>query len=150
MEMLIEKFEPKETGSRLECRDDFQGKVLKSIKVDPEVFITEVRQAQQAWIRAGGNCTDDDVLEQVMNNMPDEYDSIYNSNWQRVRSTTNPYTVDELKRDLRRIYKRKNKQNGGAKQQDDGDETALFAGNNKHFKGRCSKCGKWGHKGADC
>ena len=41
-ERLIEKFEPKETGSRLELRDQFQSKTLKSIKVDPEVFMTEI------------------------------------------------------------------------------------------------------------
>jgi len=41
----------------------------------------------------------------------------------------------------------KNK-NGGAKDKESGTEQAFAAF--KHFKGKCNKCGRIGHKAANC
>ena len=59
--------------------------------------------------------------------------------------------VEEVKERLRSKYnKLKVKLNLSDKEDEEGEEKALAARFKKQFKGRCQKCGKWGHKSADC
>ena len=72
-----------------------------------------------------------------------EYESVVAQMQTTMRTNPAQVTVENLKGAIRDCYKYM-KRSGAIKKEPD---EALFT---KKFKGNCSKCGKQGHKGADC
>ena len=128
--------------------DEFNKCKIKSWKTDPETWLTTLMDLKKQIVEAGGNKTEDDVLEHVMNNMPKEYNVLYTTLQGKIGAAQDPLTVDKLNEEMNLLWKRLKKQRGVTDQdEDDGDETALYAGGTKI---RCSKCGKIGHKAKFC
>ena len=93
---------------------------------------------------------DEDLIMQVLEGLPREYDMIVTL--LNARYKINDLTIDTLRDELSMFYDRmKNKRGNKFKSTHDGDgndyeESALVAA----FKGRCRGCGNFGHKKADC
>ena len=147
---LREKYEPTTTVSRLSLMKEFQAKILKNVKQDPDVWITELEDLRSRINDATENKTqfksEIDVLEHVLNNVPADYDVTIESLLDRVGAATNPLTITELRTKLRNRFKKLNPSQSSKNDYNEG-ETALFAGG---FKGKCNNCGKMGHKARDC
>ena len=92
---------------------------------------------------------DEELLEHVLNNLPKEYEIVVSKLEDRLGATTDPLTIEDVRAALNLRYQRISKGKSGANNNsnDDGHETALFAGG---FKGKCNNCGEWGHKGYQC
>ena len=142
---LEKKYEKKTAPSRLILKKQFVNSKLKSWKNDPDVWLTQLEDLQLQIINAGGNLSDEDVMEQVINNLPRSYDIVTIPMAKRIGARSNPLTINELRDELNLRFENL----GGNRSNDDGnsDETALFAGG---FKGKCHNCGKHGHKSRDC
>ena len=98
---------------------------------------------------AGSRCTDEELLEHALNNLPKEYENVVAKLEDRLGSVDNPLTIEGLRDELNLKYERMGFRGGktGRNWNDDRDETALFAGG---YKGKCNSCGEWGHKARDC
>ena len=81
---------------------------------------------------------DYEMVAHVVNKLPEEYSELITL----VEGTTTTITLVDLKSKVRTFYTRKLKDSKA------GNNLALAAF--KQFKGLCRKCGKQGHKAADC
>ena len=146
---LSDKYEPKSAPSRLALKNEFTTKVLKNANSDPDAWLTELEDLRARLIAAGSKMDDEELLEHVLNNLPKEYEIVVSKLEDRLGATTDPLTIEDVRAALNLRYQRISKGKSGANNNsnDDGHETALFAGG---FKGKCNNCGEWGHKGFQC
>jgi hypothetical protein len=143
---LSDKYEPKSAPSRLALKNEFNSKVLKNANSDPHAWLTELEDLRVRLLAAGSRMGDDELLEHVLNSLPKEYEIVVSKLEDRLGSTTDPLSIEDVRSALNLKYQRLTKGRGGphTSSSDDGHETALFAGG---FKGKCNNCGEWGHKG---
>ena len=146
---LSDKYEPKSAPSRLALKNEFNTKVLKNANSDPDAWLTELEDLRVRLIAAGSKMDDDELLEHVLNSLPKEYEIVVSKLEDRLGAQTDPLTIEDVRSALNLKYQRLTKGKGGPNNasNDDGHETALFAGG---FKGKCNNCGEWGHKGFQC
>ena len=97
-------------------------------------------------------------ITHILASLPREYSSVVEQVKIDRRTSSALITMDEVKKRLKERYLQLKREHGWS-----GDEMALNvkSGNNqnknvtkgskgKYFKGRCNRCGKFGHKKADC
>ena len=95
----------------------------------------------------GSNMTDEQFLIQVLNSLTGDYELQMTLMEKRIGNKENPLTIDELKEDLNLRYERLSSKSESTRNDDYGEEKALFV---TQFKGKCRNCGKLGHKSAQC
>ena len=82
-----------------------------------------------------------------MNNLTKEYENQVTKIEDRVGAKDNPLTIKDLQDELCLRYERMNDHAIETDESED-DEKAMVA--MTKFKGKCHRCGVYGHKGADC
>ena len=71
-------------------------------------------------------------------------------------STTNPLTLEEIRESLSlkftkwKLRAEKEGESGFDEESDENEDEWAFVAAGGKFKGRCYKCGRFGHKSADC
>ena len=92
----------------------------------------------------GNEISDEDMMIHIMNNLPQEYDTVVEAMERKLYDLVDPLTLRNLKNELLLKYNRI-KKNKGMKEESENEEadkdTALF-GYTKNFKGRCYNCGE--------
>jgi hypothetical protein len=88
--------------------------------------------------------TDEDMMIHILNNLPKEYENLVEVAEQKLDDKSDPLDLEGLKTLLRRKYQRIKRLDS----ENDKEEEALLTRGT--YKGRCHKCGQWGHKRADC
>ena len=86
--------------------------------------------------------TNEQFMIHVLNNIPSDYKMDVSKLEDRIGASEHPLEIEDMQAALSLTFERMN--NGNSLGSDE-KETALAAG---QFKGRCSKCGKFGHKGS--
>ena len=110
---------------------------------NPTQYITYMEDLRIRLQSSGQKMSDMQFIMQIINTLPKEYESSVEQ-IERDMSTIDIGKVrDLLFLKFHRLYP--DKEASIAK---DGHETALLAGNT--FKGKCNKCGKFGHKAWKC
>jgi len=91
--------------------------------------------------------SDDDLLVHVLNGLPKEYEVQQSKMEDRLGSTSNPLTIEDLRNELNlkfmRMQKSEKDENG-----DEADKALSTMG--KKSKTKCRHCGKFGHKSTSC
>mmetsp|Transcript_14560 Transcript_14560/g.20983 ORF Transcript_14560/g.20983 Transcript_14560/m.20983 type:complete len:148 (+) Transcript_14560:485-928(+) len=89
--------------------------------------------------------TEEGMIIHVLNNLPHEYDTEVAILEKRLGDKSNALTLEEIREDLSLRFEKF----GGNNEESYDEDTnrALIAGK---FKGRCTSCGKYGHKAKDC
>ena len=142
---LHNKFEPKTAPSRLNLKKQFLQSNLQT-RQDPDEWITDLEDLKDQLIQANSTVTDEDLLEHILNNVPETYNIEVSQLEKKLGDANNPLTIEEVRDALGLVYERLYGKKKNNNKNDDG-ETALFAGG---FKGKCNNCGKFGHKSKDC
>ena len=91
--------------------------------------------------------SDLDFLIHILNNLPELYDVVLDGMESKLMlpdGDENKLTLESVREKLNGRYERI--QGRVQEKKEDAEEIALLA----QFKGMCNKCGKYGHKGADC
>jgi hypothetical protein len=141
---LSAKYAPKTAPSMIKLEKQFRESRLKKGK-DPDVWITNLEELRDRIQEMGSSMTDDQFLVHILNNLSKEYKLQVLLLEKRIGSTTDPLTVEELKGDLNLEFERLH-----ISEDDDNSAEGERALATVQFKGRCSGCGKYGHKNADC
>ena len=147
---LHSKFESSRAPNRLLLKEKFTNSRLKSVRSDPDVWITQLEDLQVQINNAKeGSITDDDLMEHILGNLPSVYDIEVHALRKRLDDLHDPLTLEELREELSLKFEMLNRRGKMAQggQNTHGEEHALFAGG---FKGKCNNCGKIGHKARDC
>ena len=140
---LKRKYAPTTAPTLANLHKQFYKAKLKK-KTDPDTFMTYLEDIRGRMEEMKSFMSDDQFLLHVLNNVSKEYETQVNNVEKRVGHATNPLDIEELRSDLCLRFERMNADDESDESE---DEKALFGA---QFKGRCNKCGKWGHKGADC
>jgi len=111
---------------------------------DPNVWILNLEsiRARLADMKAG--ITDEDFMVHVLNGLPKEYEVQVSKLEERFGSTSNPLTIKDMRSELNLKFACLKRQ---SEEQSETDQVlAAFC----RFKGKCSNCGKYGHKSSEC
>jgi len=146
---LESKFDSKRAPNRLLLKEKFVNSRLKSVRSDPDVWITQLEDLQVQINNAReGSISDEDLMEHVLGNLPSAYDIEVHTLRKRLDNLEDPLTLEELREELSLKFEMMNRRGRiGQAHASVGEEHALFAGG---FKGKCNNCGRIGHKAHDC
>jgi hypothetical protein len=143
-EKLQEEYAPKGRSDLVEVKTQFNNCALESTKTDPEEWFDKLEYLRKRLRTMGSDVTDDDMIAHMLTKMPNEYSELVTTTTSLLdfggSTMSSTVTIANLKKSIRTFWRRR------FEGQEKG--TALFAG--KKFKGRCRKCGKFGHKATEC
>jgi gag-polypeptide of LTR copia-type len=114
---------------------------------DPEVWITNLEDLRIKLEVMGSSMTDDQFMVQVLNSLTGDYELQMLLLEKRIGDKMNPLTIDELKEELNLRFERLSSKKESIKNDESGEEKALFT---TQLKGKCRNWGKLGHKAAQC
>ena len=157
---LVDEFEPNEDVDIYDIQESFTKCKLKSEKENPTMWF---KRMEHLNFRLGSidktyMKTDDDLKVHTMVNLPQsEYGDLITS----VRKTVKKTSWRDLKKDIKSHWRRMVRvENEETRNSTNNNEIVLNTYQQKvikqeksnftKFKGRCSYCGKYGHKRADC
>ena len=119
---------------------------------DYKTWISKLEVIRKRLKKIGNEISDEDMMIHIMNNLPQEYDTVVEALERKLDDLVDPLTLRNLKNELLLKYNRI-KKNKGMKEESENEEavkdTALV-GYMKNFKGRCYNCGEFGPKKEDC
>jgi hypothetical protein len=115
-------------------------------KADPDVFIMNLKDIR-AWMEMiqATMSSDDQFMMHILNNLTSDYSMDISKFEDRIGAKNEPLDIKDMCDTLSLMYERISE--GFYSNERDEEETTLAAG---QFKSRCNKCGKYGHKSADC
>jgi transposase InsO family protein len=142
---LQRKYSPKTAPTLAKYHKLFYSAKLKK-KADPDVFITYLEDLRLNMAEMKSKMTDDQFLLHLLNSLTKDYDPEVKDLEKRIGSDDNPLDIEEVREDLNLRYERLGKPDDDSGSED--EEHALYVGG--QFKGRCNKCGKYGHKAVAC
>ena len=147
---LMQRYESQTNASRVKLMGQFTSSKLRKNTQDPDPWISELELMRIRLKKMGSDIDDEYLMMHVMNNLPSAYDGLIENLEDRLDSTFDPLTMTVLRDKVSEKYEKIKRRKGIKDEVSDSEEEeekALFA---KQFKGRCRKCGKFGHKAADC
>ena len=137
----------------------------------PSLFIVKMDRMRKDLKKLGYDVSDQDFVQDILGKLPESKDTekmtAYEVEKKLIESkivvNASGYTIEDLITDLEKVYQEKTKTKEISKAGEVGFygetrkpgrvERGKNNGNKrfkKQFKGRCSNCGKIGHKAADC
>ena len=87
------------------------------------------------------------LILHTLNNLPSDYDNIVENLEERVDLVINPLGIEDVCQKMSEKFEEIRLRKKVKEDTDDKEEQALFT---TKFKGRCNKCGKFGHKAKVC
>ena len=165
-ENLTKKYEAKTAPNFIELEREFANSKLESDEDDPDEWITSLESLKtrmnEVVITGKTAKSEIDMILHILANLPESYEGQVSAIEKDLTIDPTTATIDKIRDTLNLRYARIQKTRDAAPKNDqeralsaisatmksmNTDELVFFA---KQFKGLCNKCGKFGHKGADC
>ena len=157
---LSEEFEPNDDVDVFDIQEAFSKCLLKNEKENPIFWFKRLEHINYRLcsIDKSHGKSDDDVKVHIMCNLPErEYSELITT----IRKSVKAMPLKELKKDIkahwRRIVREDQDEKVSAKENQEQvlNNTSTYQKNptkpsNKRFTGKCSYCGKTGHKRSQC
>ena len=147
---LMQRYESQTNASRVKLMGQFTSSRLRKNNQDPDPWISELELMRIRLKKMGSDIDDEYLMMHIMNNLPSAYDGLMENLEDKLDSALDPLTISVLRDKISEKYERIKRRHGVRDYESDSEdeeERALFA---KTFKGRCRKCGKFGHKAVQC
>jgi len=143
LQQVCPKICPFQVGTQIE----FNTCIMKSSTEDPDEWITNLESIRSRLEDMNLKMTDEDLLMHVLNNLPKEYEIQQSKLEDRLSSTSNPLTIEDVRNELNLKYMRMKK----SQTDSTGDEAEkALTTVSKRNKTKCRHCGKFGHKSTSC
>ena len=148
---LKRKYEPSTNAQKIMLRREFYQNRLIGITKSPDDWIEELEIIRARLEALGVTIDDDDLVLQVLEGLPKEYDMLVAL--LNARYKINDLDVCSLRGELMMYQERLNRYKKTRRRDNDADDAN---GGNKEsaltatFKGWCRGCGEYGHKKSDC
>ena len=152
---LTNKYESKSIPSMLKLKKNFTNSKFKDYG-DPDEWITVLEEIQTKILEAAPTKTeyhisDESLMMNVINGLPRTYDIERNDLEKELENGSLDITALRLKLSTRH----ERLEDEDETHESEEEESAMTAQGGpkrfkKKYKGRCKKCGKYGHKSADC
>ena len=146
-ERLKKKYCPTSAPNLTKVYRKFYGAKFKK-NGDPDVFITQMEDWRTQMLSMNHPISDEQFMVHIINLLPKAYELEVSQLEKRVGAINNPLTIEDMREELDLRYERLNIRDDDDDDDGDGEEQALYASSG--FKGKCHKCGKYGHKAANC
>lgn len=145
---LVAKYQPKTAPSYIQLKKDFANSRLRDLDVRPDERMSELEslrsEMNKVTIAGKSDMTDVDVIIHILSNLPEEYEVAVSELENKLRDTSKPLDMEEVRLVLGNRYNRITKNAENAEQE------KAFAAFQKQFKGNCRNCGEYGHKSENC
>ena len=145
---LVSKYQPKTAPSYIQLKKDFANSRLKDLDVRPDEWMSELEslrsEMNKVTIAGKSDMTEVDVIIHILSNLPEEYEVAVSELENKLRNTSIPLDMEEVRIVLGNRYNRITKNAENAAQE------KAFAAFQKQYKGTCRKCGEYGHKSENC
>ena len=146
---LKHKYAPKTAPTEMSLYNKFHSSKLRNGE-DPDIWICGIEDVRNRLEEMGTKMDERLFIMHILNNLTEEYDYTIQLLEKRNSADTEEkerLTLEELRADLSLKFERMNKNNND--NIDDDEKDAAFNAYGK-FKGKCTKCGKIGHKSFQC
>ena len=157
-ERLTSEYDLTEGEDKITLLSMFQQNQLEDVRANITVWLTSMAIQVNKLKKLNHVLDEEYQITHILASLPREYSSVVEQVKIDRRTGSTLITMDEIKKRLKERYLQLKREHGGSE-----DEMALYmkSSNNlsknikkgskgKYFKGRCSHCGKFGHKKADC
>lgn len=151
---LVAKYARKTVPSLMKLKKAYENSKLENREIDPDDWISllEMYCVEIEAIDASSAISEKDLKLHILNNLPPEYDCVLDDMENRLDATgddelTLEHIRDKLSGRFQRIKKELEEKRAAALYP---DGQGAYAAISKQFKGTCNKCGKYGHKSAQC
>ena len=145
---LVHKYAPKTAPSYIQLKKDFANSKLTSVDTDPDEWMTDLEclRSEMNKVKISGktDMSEVDLIIHILSNLPEEYEVAVSELEEKLKNTSDPLTMETVREKLNSRYERM------AKNAESKEEEKAFAAWKKQYKGRCGKCGEYGHKSGDC
>jgi gag-polypeptide of LTR copia-type len=142
-EKLKSRQEPTTTANRASLKYQFSNSKMTENR-DPDQWISDLERLRSKLKLLKSEISEEDLMVHIINYVGHQYSNIADHMETDLDKRT--LTLDDVKSRLRAKYNRLKNRQEHTKSHDESALTAYA----KQYKGRCNKCGNWGHKGADC
>lgn len=174
-ERLVHKFAPKTAPSYISLKKSFANSKLELADSNPDEWITDLEsmrsEMNKVKITGKTDMSEVDLIIHILANLPEEYEVAVSSLEAKLKDSSSPLDIEEVREELNSRYDRitkhadadlEEKAFAAFKKQYKGGHESGYAecpaesgdsnGNNSNGSGRgpCFYCGKLGHIKADC
>ena len=140
----MNKYKPKTMQSKAEKKLEFAQSKLMDWTKDPDEWLDELERIRADLELMKSNISNEDFKIHVLNNLPKEYESII----KKLIPDISILDIDDMCKELQAKFNHLMKYSDENNNEED---QALVANHGfKQFKGKGLKCGKVGHKVANC
>ena len=149
---LCNRFEETETLDLVDLQQEYFDMKMEEDE-EPSLFIVKLERMKKKLRDNGHKISDEDFLRQILAKLPKGKEDELGPYQVEKRSIALRMEIDKhygltrMKNELEKVYKDVHAER---KKKDDEETDVAMTAYSKQFKGRCNKCGKYGHKAADC
>jgi gag-polypeptide of LTR copia-type/Zinc knuckle len=139
---LLKRFEPTDQTSEIEILDKLHNCTCSEHQ-NPDDWFAELIYIQQQAKSIKMELSDNQLIAHVLNNLPSQYKEYKAILLKQAKD--GDLKITDTRDLLRTAYKQMEREN-----KVDKEDTGFVGQFKKQFKGRCNKCGRYGHKSNDC
>ena len=157
-ERLTSEYDLTEGEDKITLLSMFQQNQLEDVRTNTTVWLTSL-SIQLNQLKKLNHVLDEEYqITHILASLPREYSSVVEQVKIDRRPGSTLITMDEIKKRLKECYLQLKREHGWSEDEMDlnmksssNQNKNIKKGNKgRFFKGRCSHCGKYGHKKADC
>jgi len=97
---LQRRFEPDTSADKVKLKKEFSTSKLTSWSKDPETWISKLEVIRKRLKKMGNEISDEDMMIHIMNNLPQEYDTVVEAMERKLDDLVDPLTLRNLKNEL--------------------------------------------------